>query len=183
MIWIVKIVIIEGKVYLNNMMKLTLDNMDKLKIWWNIAFEEGNTAVYDKCADILYECIGEYIEVNKCKKMYGKWDDCKMQELIYIPMCYLDENGIIDKYYSKDDIVKVCGDNKVVGKFIYRKLKGEFVEDAFKYYKSQYLEWLCMKDNKHILISEVGRNMFRVMTDEEKAKVRSVRGENFWSGK
>ena len=43
-------------------MKLCREDFDKLCIWWNIAYEENDTEIFNKCNDTLDSLIKEHIE-------------------------------------------------------------------------------------------------------------------------
>ena len=115
--------------YLFIKVKLNKKNLDILKIWWNIAFKEGDTEQYNKCEKLCDNIIK--IGKHRCKKLL-RWYAARMNDLLYIPEHYKDENGILDKYYTKDNIVEICNDNKVVACHVYTKAFGEFIEDKFK---------------------------------------------------
>lgn len=146
-----------------------LSILNKLKIWWNIAYKNGNTEVYDKCNEVCYNMIGKHIEVHRYKKYVRTLNSAKMNELVYIPEHYLDSNGILDKYYSKDDIVRLCRDNKVVATHLFRRLKGELVEEAFDNLLKEYYEWFINEETSSIYKSAVSVNVLRIM-DEDKRK-------------
>lgn len=151
------------------MAELTTDIFNKLKIWWNISFKEGNTEVYDKCNEVCYNLIGKHIEVHRYKKYVRTLNSAKMNDLVYVPEHYLDSNGILDKYYTKDDIVRICRDNKVVATHLFRRLKGELVEEAFNSLLREYYEWFINEETSSIFKSPVSVNVLRIM-DEDKRK-------------
>ena len=153
------------------MAELTTDIFNKLKIWWNISFKEGNTEVYDKCNEVCYNLIGKHIEVHRYKKYVRTLNSAKMNDLVYVPEHYLDSNGILDKYYTKDDIVRICRDNKVVAKHIYKRLKGELVEDMINDVLQEYYEWLMKEETSSLYRSPLSVNVVRIMDKDKQEEV------------
>lgn len=153
------------------MAELTTDILNKLKIWWNIAYKNGNTEVYNKCSEVCEGIVGKFIEVNRYRKFAKSLDDLKLNDLAYIPEHYLDSNGILDKYYTKDDIVRICRDNKVVAKHIYKRLKGELVEDMINDVLQEYYEWLMKEETSSLYRSPLSVNVVRIMDKDKQEEV------------
>ena len=99
----------------------------------------------------------------------------RMNDLAYIPEHPLNENGILEYYYTKDDIVRICNDNKVIACFLYLRLKGERVEEGIEELKRMYLEWFLSDiEDVNLYKSEVSINVFRILDDKDKEKVLEV---------
>ena len=159
--------------------KVNKKKLDMLKIWWNLALENNDSDNYNKCYDKYMEIVGEDLEVKRYKKLYEhkNWKDIKMNDLVYIPELPLNKEGVIEYYYTKDDIVRICDDNKVIGRHVLRNIKGERVEDYFKRLKEQYYEWYMYEPTANMYKSEVSYNMFNCLTEEQKDNVLEVLDE------
>ena len=151
--------------------KLNKKNLDTLKIWWNIAFKEGDTEQYNKCEKLCDNIIK--IGKHRCKKLL-RWYAARMNDLLYIPEHYKDENGILDKYYTKDNIVEICDDNKVVACHVYTKAFGELIEDKFKELKQQYYEYFMYEPTAKLYKNALSVNMFRVLSNEQQEEILKV---------
>ena len=154
-------------------MKVTKNILDRLKIWWNLAFEHGDTNVYNECEETCYDLIGKHIEVWKYKK-YGRWNDLKVNELCYIPQNCFNTDGILETYYTKDNFQQACNENKVIAHHIYRNIKGEKVEDYFRDLKQQYYEYFMNEPDAFIYKSELSVNMFRALSEEQQEEIYTV---------
>lgn len=149
--------------------------LDKLKIWWNISYKENDREIFEKCNDYYEELIGDTLEKYRFKKFSKVWKDLRMNDLAYIPEHPLNENGILEYYYTKDDIVRICNDNKVIACFLYLRLKGERVEEGIEELKRMYLEWFLSDiEDVNLYKSEVSINIFRILDDKDKEKVLEV---------
>ena len=166
---------LEGKV--KNNMKFTKEDFDKISIWWNLAYNNGDTEVYDKCNDTVYNLIGQHIEQYRYKKLSKKWEDMKMNTLCYVPEHYLNTNGILSYYYTKDDIIRLCDENKVVGKHVFNNIKGERVEDYIDSLKEQYFQYFTEEETANIYKSSLSVNMFRILTKEQKDFIHTILDE------
>jgi hypothetical protein len=155
-------------------MKLDKESLDKLNIWWNLAFENNDTETYNKCSDVCYALIGKHVEMYRYKKVGKKWEELKMNSLAYIPEIYLDTDGILSYYYTKDDIIRLCGENKVIGKYVWQNIKGERVEDYIKDLKEQYFQYFILEPTASLYKSHLSINMFKILTDKQKEDVLEV---------
>ena len=153
---------------------LNKENLDKLKIWWNIAFKENDKEQYDKCERVCNKLIK--LNKHRCKKTL-KWKHARMNDLLYIPEKYKDENGILSKYYTKDNIVEICDNNKVLGCYVYGRLYGELVEDKYNSMKEQFYEYFIYEPTAKLYKSQVTVNFFRALTEEQQKKVMEVLDE------
>ena len=154
-------------------MKVNKLLLDKLKIWWNLSYEHGNTEIYNECEEFCYNVIGKHIEVWKYKK-YGSWGDLKMNDLCYIPQNYLNTNGIIEHYYTKDNIQEICNDNKIIGRYVFRYIKGELVEDYFNNLKQQYYEYFMYEPTANIYKSDLSLMMFQALNTKQQEEIYTV---------
>jgi len=151
--------------------ELNKRNLDILKIWWNIAYKEGDKEQYDKCEKLCNELIK--IGKHRCKKLI-RWNFARMNDLLYIPEHYKDINGILDKYYTKDNIVEICNDNKIVACHVYTQAFGELIEDKFEQLKQQYYEYFIYEPTAKLYKSNVSINMFRVLNEKQQEEVLKV---------
>lgn len=152
-------------------------NLDVLRIWWNKALEEEKTDVYDMCSKVWEDTLGNYLEVNRYKKFGKVWKDIKMNDLVYVGETALNEDGVLQYYYTKDDIVRVCGDNKVIGSYVYNRLKGERVEELYKEEVEKFYDYFCNEPTANIYKSKLTVSMFTVLDEERKNKVLEVLDE------
>ena len=154
-------------------MKLCREDFDKLCIWWNIAYEENDTEIFNKCNDTLDSLIKEHIEKYRYKKC-GKWDNMKLNDLCYIPEHYMNEKGILQYYYTKDDVIRICSDNKVIGKHVYKYIKGERVENYVDMLKEEYFQWFTEEPTANLYKSPLSKSMFEIMSQEKKDVILTV---------
>lgn len=159
------------------MKKINKKNLDILRIWWNKAFVEGNTDVYDMCNKEWEDTLGNYLEVNRFKKFGKVWKDFKMNDLVYVGETPLDSNGILQYYYTKDDIVRISGDNKIIGSYVWGRLKGERVEDLFKEEVNKFYDYFCNEPSANIYKSALTTSMFTVLDEERKSRVLEILDE------
>ena len=153
---------------------LNKKNLDILKIWWNIAYKEGDKEQYEKCEKVCDKLIK--IGRTRCKKL-STWKAAKMNDLIYIPEHYKDSNGILNKYYSKDNIVEICGDNKIVACYVFSHVYGEFIEDKYKELLQQFYEYFLYEPTAKLYKTKVNVNFFRLLTEEQQKEVLKVLDE------
>lgn len=155
-------------------MKVNKENLDRLRMWWTLAFENGNTEVFDKCDKYWYDLLGKDLEVKRFKKFGKVWKDFKLADLVYVCETPLNSNGILEFYYSKDDVIRLCGENKVVGCFIWKKLRGERVEDLFKEWKEKYKEYFLSREDISVYKTEVSMGFFELFVRENNKEVLDV---------
>lgn len=155
-------------------MKVNKELLDKIKIWWNLAYDNNNTDKYNECETYCDSLLSHYIEMYKYKK-YGKdFDSLKMNDLCYIPQYYKDKNGILAYYYTKDDIIRLCDESKVIGKYVWKHIKGEYVEDYYKEMKQQYYEYFTKEPTASLYKSVLTTHMFKVLTDEQQETILGI---------
>jgi hypothetical protein len=155
-------------------MKVTKEVLDKIKIWWNLAYDNINTERYNECEQMCDSLISHHIEMYKYKK-YGKcWEDLKMNDLCYIPQYYKDKRGILAYYYTKDDIQRICGENRLIGKHVWQYIKGEKVEYYFKTLQDQYYQYFIKEPTANLYKSKLTVNMFRTLSQEQQEEIYKV---------
>lgn len=165
----------EEKVNKKVEMNVDMESLNKLKIWWNLAYDNGNFSVYDKCRRVYNREIGDILEVDRYMKFGESWDSLKSNDLAYICDCPLDsERGIIKYYYSKDDIIRICKDNKVIGKHVYESIVGERVEDYFRGVLEYYLDYFINEESSNIYISDLSISVYKVLSDDDREKVDKI---------
>jgi hypothetical protein len=155
-------------------MKVNKYNLDVLKIWWNIAFKEEDVEMYNRCREVWEESLGNYLEVRRYKKFGNVWKDFKLNDLVYVGENALNKDGILEYYYTKDDIIRICRDNKVVGSYVWRRLKGEKVEDRFKEELNKFYEYFIYEPTANIYKNKLMVSMFNVLEEDKKNKVLEV---------
>lgn len=144
------------------------ERLDKLKIWWNLAYEDGNEYTYDLCEKECEKIIGKHVD----KYGFMKWDYDEpiylgdMEDIVYIPRDYKDRNGIVNKYYTRFDVIRICDYNYVLADDVFHKLKGEYVEDLLSMLNENYCkaveDGMCLYMCKSNLYEYYRKNKGRV---------------------
>jgi hypothetical protein len=156
------------------MKKVNKEILDKIKIWWNLSYENNNTERYNECEEMCDSLLSYYIEMYKYKK-YGKsWDDLKMNDLCYIPQYYKDKRGILTYYYTKDDIQRICNESKIIGKHVWKHIKGERVEAYFQELKEQYYQYFTKEPTANLYKSKLSVHMFKALSPEQQEEIYKV---------
>ena len=86
----------------------------------------------------------------------------------------MNEKGILQYYYTKDDVIRICSDNKVIGKHVYKYIKGERVEDYVDMLKEEYFQWFTEEPTANLYKSPLSKSMFEIMSQEKKNIILTV---------
>ena len=154
-------------------------DLETLKIWWNFAFEEGDTEIFNKCSDYFEKKYGEYLDIRRCWKVNKKWKEIKNKDLCYVPSIKnaLNTDGILEYIYKKDDIIRLCGECKPVAEKVFQQLRGERVEEAFENIKQMYYDYYMNEERSDMERSVVGKCIYSLLSEEKKADIDKVMKE------
>ena len=147
------------------------EELDVLRIWWNLAYKHHETTIFNLCREYFDNKYGEYLEVKRCWKTHKKWEDLKGKDICYVPEHPLNTDGILEFYYKKDDLVRLCGECKVLAKKVFQTMTGEKPEVAYKELLDSYYDYFVNNPDSKINKSIVSKCAYRMLDEKRKKEV------------
>jgi hypothetical protein len=150
------------------------EDLHTLRVWWTLAFESGETEIYNQCREYFDKRYGEYLEVKRCWKTHKKWEELKGRDLCYVPEHPLNTDGILEFYYKKDDLIRICGECKVIAKKVFKTMTGEKPEEAYKALLDLYYDYFVNEEDSKLNKSLLSKCAYRLLDEKRKKQVDEV---------